>query len=400
MNILMLTSVYKDESLGNEDKSTNIVNSFVHDWVKMGNRVFVVHNSHRYPIIVHKIPHQIKSKLAAKMGFYISDYNVVCKKHYEDGGAKVWRLPMMKVVPHKAHSRKMILRQTSIITKILKENDFIPEIIVGHWASPQMEIISELKKLYNCRTAIVLHGTGYIDRKDYPVHEYLKGIDKIGCRSKAQAEIVKNMLELKEAPFVCYSGVPDEYLRKFELNTNKFLDTSTWRFVYAGRLVKYKNIDTVIKALSELTIDWQLDIIGDGAEEDNLRSLCENLNCTDKVIFHGRTSRDRVMEKLSEAHCFVMVSKGEIFGLVYLEAMAATCITIGSTGEGIDGVILDGENGFLVEPGDVEKLVQKISGITSLKQDDLHRIGKESYNTAIRYSDSRMAEDYLGKVLS
>ena len=42
-----------------------------------------------------------------------------------------------------------------------------------------------------------------------------------------------------------------------------------------------------------------------------------------------------------------MISQGEAFGLVYLEAMARGCITIASRGEGFDGIIKDGINGFL-----------------------------------------------------
>ncbi|MDY4104991.1 MAG: glycosyltransferase, partial [Oscillospiraceae bacterium] len=44
------------------------------------------------------------------------------------------------------------------------------------------------------------------------------------------------------------------------------------------------------------------------------------------------------------------------FGLTYLEAMACGCYTIGSRGEGIDGVLVDGENGVLVTPGSVEEM--------------------------------------------
>lgn len=47
--------------------------------------------------------------------------------------------------------------------------------------------------------------------------------------------------------------------------------------------------------------------------------------------------------------CFIMISKNEAFGLVYLEAMSAGCITIASRGEGFDGVIIHGVNGFYVK---------------------------------------------------
>lgn len=94
MRILMLTSVYKDESLGNKDTSTNIVNSFVKEWKKQGHEVLVIHNSHCYPRVIHEIPEKIKKSLAARMGFAISDFNAVKEKEYQDNGVKVFRFPI------------------------------------------------------------------------------------------------------------------------------------------------------------------------------------------------------------------------------------------------------------------------------------------------------------------
>lgn len=60
MRILVLSSVYRDESLGRADTSTNVVNLFVREWNKQGHEVLVIHNSHCYPKIVHKIPKKVK----------------------------------------------------------------------------------------------------------------------------------------------------------------------------------------------------------------------------------------------------------------------------------------------------------------------------------------------------
>lgn len=83
MNILVLTSVYRDESLGDADKSTNIVNLFVREWKKMGHDVMVIHNSHQYPLLLHLIPRKLKNKIAANIGFYISDYDAVKSRQCE-----------------------------------------------------------------------------------------------------------------------------------------------------------------------------------------------------------------------------------------------------------------------------------------------------------------------------
>ena len=400
MNILVLTSVYKDESLGNADKSTNVVNSFVHDWVKQGHHVLVIHNAHRYPVVAHKLPKKLKQKLASGMGFQIAEYSAVCRKHYTDQGAEIFRFPMLKMVPHRAHGQGEVKRQVGRITETLREASFEPDVIIGHWASPQMELIYELKEQYACKTAVVLHGMTYINQSGFPAVKYLEHIDRLGCRSKTQAEDVQKLLGLEETPFVCYSGVPDAYLERFRVDTDKHRQIEKWKFVYVGRLVQYKNIDVVIRALSGLKADWQFDIIGEGGEKDGLTRLCEQLGCAEKVQFHGKVSRDEVMKYMSDSHCFVMVSKGEVFGLVYLEAMAASCITIGSAREGIDGVIRDGENGFLCEPGNTEALADTIGRIVRMSEAERLNIVREGYRTAQEFSDSAVAKAYLEKVMN
>lgn len=400
MRILVLTSVYKDESLGNKDTSTNIVNSFVHDWVQKGHDVVVIHNSHSYPRIIHTIPLSIKKKLATKMGFSIADYDAVKKKEYNDNGARVYRLPIKKIIPHKSPSTKAIVVQTKMISEILRKIDFAPEIITGHWASPQMEIISELKKLYNCKTACVLHGTGYVDDPEYNAKKYLAGIDHLGCRSLSQSKQVKEILNLEELPFVCNSGVPDAYLKKYNLNLIKFKEINKWKFSYVGRLVAYKNIDSIIKALEKIKeIDWEFNIVGEGAAREELELLVHSLKLEDKVHFCGRVTRDEVMAILKETHVFVMISTNEIFGLVYLEAMAASCITIASKNGGVDGIISNGINGFLCKEGDSNELFDIIKTISESSSERLTTIAEQGYKTAHIYSDSKVAQRYLEKII-
>ena len=63
---------------------------------------------------------------------------------------------------------------------------------------------------------------------------------------------------------------------------------------------------------------------------------------------------------LKQHDVFIMISKNETFGLVYLEAMAVGCITIASRQEGFDGIIKHGYNGFLCEAGNQEELEKLI----------------------------------------
>lgn len=396
MRILMLTSVYKDESLGNKDTSTNIVNSFVKEWKKQGHEVLVIHNSHCYPRVVHKIPVKSKKILAARMGFAISDYDAVKEKEYQDNGVKVFRFPIKKYIPHFKPSASAIKRQVNKIASALEKEKFEPDVITGHWASPQMEIISKLKTIYRCKTAVVLHGTGYIESPKFNAEEYLKNIDSLGARSLSQAKQIKEILQLKELPFVCNSGVPDDYLRNFKLNTKKYKNIETWKITYVGRLVSYKNIDATIKALSDIKdIKWEFNIVGEGASRTKLEELAQKLNCADKIHFFGRVSRDKVMEILEDTHVFIMISTNEIFGLVYLEAMAASCLTIASKDGGVDGIIVNNYNGFLCHEADNIELKQILESIMGYGNSTLMKIVQQGYKTVEEYSDYKVAEKYL-----
>lgn len=400
MKILVLTSVYKDFSMAERDTSTNIVNSFVYDWKKSGHDVIVIHNAHCYPKFVHCIPVSIKKKLSTKMSFSIADYEAVKEKKYIDNEITIYRTPIRKWIPHRAPSDRTISLQLRRIINILEQENFVPDVITGHWASPQLELISALKKKYDCKTACVLHGLGYINNSDFNANKYIAGIDHLGCRSLTQAYNTKNLLGLEKQPFVCYSGVPDSYLENYELLTEKFDDIEEIRVTYVGRLVAYKNIDATIKALASLkSTNWVFNIVGEGAERIRLEELAKSLGCDDKVRFLGRVPRERVMEILKETHIFVMISTNEIFGLVYLEAMAASCLTVASKNGGVDGIIIDGENGFLCTEGDSEDLAQIITNrILANDRDSLKRIVSNGYKTVKDFSDSNMARVYLENI--
>lgn len=94
---------------------------------------------------------------------------------------------------------------------------------------------------------------------------YLKDIDVLGCRSKTEAISVKNGLKLNTMSFVCCSGIPDAFVKDSTFQAKKFNDTSILRMCFVGRLVKYKNVDLLIKAISQCNeIPCHLDVVGEG----------------------------------------------------------------------------------------------------------------------------------------
>ncbi len=402
MNILVMTSVYPDAENTSNENATKVVKYFAESWAGFGHDVYVIHNSHKYPTVIHKLPHSFKRIIASKIGFYIPDYSDVCKKKFEINGIKGMRLPILKLRPHRKVGSKQVKEQVKAILSQLDSINYIPDLIVCHWVCPQVQLLKGLRARWNdVRTAVVLHGSDYIYDKDFEMEIYLKDIDVLGCRSKTEAISVKKGLKLDTMPFVCYSGIPDAFVKNSAFHAEKFSDTSILRMCFVGRLVKYKNVDLLIRAISQCNeIPCRLDIVGEGAEKENLMQLAKELGVADSIVFHGRKTRSEVLDIMKQAHLFTMISKGEVFGLTYLEAMIASCIPIGSTGEGIDGVIENGKNGYLVTPDNESELVSQIKHAYAMSKDEMVALALSAYDTAVQFSDSKMAQLYLDNVLA
>ncbi|MCU0414970.1 MAG: glycosyltransferase, partial [Ignavibacteriaceae bacterium] len=233
--------------------------------------------------------------------------------------------------------------------------------------------------------------------KEYP--DLLNGIGIWGFRSKSLKEKFEMEFGTNYDTFICSSGVPQEYLSSS--HTKKRFENKVKKFCYVGMFIPRKRVSDIIIALHKAfpLKDFELDIVGEGMERRNLEMLTQKLDLQSNVIFYGKLQRDEVQIILNKADCFIMVSENEAFGLVYLEAMANGCITIGSRGEGIDGVIQHGLNGFLCEAGNSDQLSEIIITINSLSREKLTEISQIAIETAQEMTDSKVADRYLKNVL-
>ncbi len=91
--------------------------------------------------------------------------------------------------------------------------------------------------------------------------------------------------------------------------------------LYIGRLVKYKHVDDLIRAVRGL--DYKLKIIGQGEEMESLTKLAKRLGVD--AEFLGFVPEERKIDELARADIFVNPSMVEGFGIVILEALASGC---------------------------------------------------------------------------
>lgn len=396
MNIVLLTQIFPTDDQREDSTFTKIAYYFAKSWIEEGHNVVVFHCPNVLWKPVYYLPNSVKAKIKGKMGVEIASSRITKREEYKYHNVQVVREPFFKVIPRHMASAKEIKRGTNDIINTLHDMKFKPDIFIAHFASPCLPILAYLKHRYpKIRTSLVIHEEHYFMGDKYGTNKLFKYVDAIGTRSKTLSEKLQKELNLNSTPYVCYSGVADEYIKESVPMPEKAEEPIT-RFIYTGLLIKRKHAETIIEALSKSEFtNWHLDIVGNGDEEGNLKQLAKSLGVEKSVTFHGRIPRDEVQEIMGKAQCFIMVSEGEAFGLVYLEAMLASCITIASKGEGIDGVINDGENGYLCNSGDADDLCEKLKKINKLSVEERRKIVDNAYKTACEFSDKNKANRYL-----
>ncbi|MGM9949907.1 MAG: N-acetyl-alpha-D-glucosaminyl L-malate synthase BshA [Lysinibacillus sp.] len=128
--------------------------------------------------------------------------------------------------------------------------------------------------------------------------------------------------------------------------------------IHVSNFRKIKNIPHVIEAFMKVreAMPAKLLLVGDGPEKHRVMEQVKESPYTEDVLFLGK--QENVAELFSISDLKLLLSEKESFGLVLLEAMACGVPGIGTNIGGIPEVIEHGENGFIVELGDVEAVAR------------------------------------------
>ena len=100
------------------------------------------------------------------------------------------------------------------------------------------------------------------------------------------------------------------------------------------------------------------------------------------MIFLGAKERSDVFNCYKEYDSLVLISH-ETFGMVYVEAMSQACIPIGVLNDGIDGVVEDYRNGFLVELNNYKQLSNLFDTFNDISKEKIISISKAAYETSL-----------------
>lgn len=395
-NILLLTSVYPADDLSKD--TTPVVHYFAKEWSAQGYHIEVVHNLKNYPRIVYFILRIFARFISKHYKFSFRTRGNYEDRHFDLDQISVHRFSILKKYPLALYDKKEQNNQLDKIIKLVDSMNFKPDLIIGHWANPQLFQVAELGKRYNARTCVVLHSDVAVIGKMYNSRsrDIINSIDIWGFRSNEIKNKFEALYGRANESFLCYSGVPKNNItppaRDFEKGIRNFL--------FVGLLIPRKHPTVLIKAINKAFYgqDFRITFIGQGREKANIQKLARKLRISDKVSLVGRIPRDEVFKMMQASDCFVMLSSPETFGLVYLEAMSMGCITIGSKGEGIDGIIQHGKNGFLCKAGDEQELSTLLQEISKLSNDELLTISTRAIQTASDLTDDKVAQHYIESV--
>ncbi len=119
--------------------------------------------------------------------------------------------------------------------------------------------------------------------------------------------------------------------------------------VTVGRLISWKRVDTIIKAVAHIE-NMGLVIIGDGPERDRLERIAQDLHVANRVYFAGQRDNAETLALMAACDIFILNSTYEGLPHVVLEAMSLGLPVVATAVGGTPEVVVDGANGVLLDP--------------------------------------------------
>jgi len=158
----------------------------------------------------------------------------------------------------------------------------------------------------------------------------------------------------------CIFDKPKYLLNRHRIKDSVKIVLTVCRF---DRNERYKGYDRVIEALPKvLEVHKELVymLVGEGEDLARVKSLVERSSLQGNVVFVGPVLARELVDYYNICDLFIMPSRGEGFGIVYLEALACGKPVVAGNKDGSRDALLNGELGFLVDPDDVDEIAHII----------------------------------------
>lgn len=271
-------------------------------------------------------------------------------------------------------------RDLCVSQKINEELErFKPDIIIATSIVDAKEIL--YKQNPACPIIVMFHSyPGYFFKNRRNNELYRSILKKVSAVQVLQTSFVENVRAYYDGPITVIGNAvaPADCKKEERLK----------RIICLSRVEPDKRQLAATEAFCKIAADfpdWTMDFFGDVTHSEYMREclqMAKQYNAENQICFHGITTN--VPGELQKAALCVFPSKYEGFGLGLAEAMAAGIPAIGfARVPGVNGLIIDGENGFLVS--DIDEMARKMALL--MHADVLReRMGKKAAKSMLSYA--------------
>lgn len=278
-------------------------------------------------------------------------------------------------------------------------------ILVGHLH--YLSVVSKLAIFLRLKIWVWIYGieAWQYDKK---IALALKNVDKVISISEYTTQVF--LREYASPPIGYLPPLVNEgkSLMADGLEVRKKLAIQDDKFVIltVGRLSKsegYKGHREVMKALKNLKnrgIEIKYIIVGKGDDFEALKKECFDLGLESQVHFVGFVEEEQMVNYYHSADCFVMPSRGEGFGIVFIEAIYHGLPVIGGNKDGSMTALDGGRLGLVVDPLSIEAIEGAIEQEWRLRKKQLQSVElEENKEAAVKLFGCDAFEQRLRKLL-
>lgn len=302
-----------------------------------------------------------------------------------------------------------ILKNLSDLYPIFKRADF--DLIVSGNSGWILPLVFILSRIFNKKLISIAFGNDFLIQNSLSLKTfYFRNLEKIIVITHKMKNLIKRMHHLNDDQIeVIRVGVnlndlkvkesKEELRKEFNIPEEKIVLLSVGRHTYR------KKFNLVIKAVKELktirpSINLKYFLIGEGKETFYLKELTKKLDLQNEVEFLGICSLEKRNKFYKLSDLFLMPSVTEknsieAFGIVFIEANYFKIPVIGSKTGGMIEAIIDGETGILIEPNNLNDLVEKI---LLLHDDNKKRrqLGENGYKRVLtEFTWDKIVDEYI-----
>lgn len=240
----------------------------------------------------------------------------------------------------------------SDIYKDIVHHNGIPDLIHAHFTI-MGAIAVKLKNMYGIPLVVTEHSSS-INRNILSKSDYFLGKIAYSCADRLLA--VSNLLRLRikqhfNIEAVVVHNIIDVDSIQYNPQDHKF-----FTFISVGNLIYRKGFDLLIQAFAGIKEEnVVLKIVGEGECRKQLEEQIETLHLQNRVQLLGYKSRSEISDLLNQSDVFVLASRNETFGVVYIESMLAGLPVIATRCGGPEDFVTNA-NGMLVDTNDCESL--------------------------------------------